>query len=155
MITGNDIRNKDARAETLRRTFNLRSLKTKALTLLIEHGPCCIFSLVAGAVGLPFLNHNPALEMGFALGGAVVGEYIGHRLFHKHEGGQSHMPTWKRYGLSLMFGVASWGAHQILLHDHAAHAASPHEMHSHEDADQKPAHFGPKEWKARKDTLAH
>lgn len=101
----------------------MKSFKTRGLTLLIEHSPCCILSFAAGLVGISFLNHNPMLELGFALGGAVVGERIGHHIFHK---GEHHHHGWKdtarRYGLSLMFGLASWGVHQQFLHNDHHHA---------------------------------
>ena len=140
MIKIEDMDIKQKRADNLKRAFNMSSIKTKALTLLIEHGPCCIFTAVAGFAGLPFLNHNPVLEFGFAMGGAVLGEYIGHRIFH-NKGHQHHnVPHYKRYGLALMFGIASWGAHQILLHDHSAHAHEPHEIHRHDKHDHHDAH---------------
>lgn len=103
----------------LRQHFNLRSLKTKGLTLLIEHGPCCILSAAAGFIGVHGLAHNPMLELGFAVGGAFAGEYIGHRLFHKgkdHGGGRWQGA--RRYALALAFGLASWGVHQKVFHKH-------------------------------------
>ena len=115
--------------KNLKNAFNLRSMGTKALTLTIEHAPCCILSFAAGFVGLPLLNHNPTIELGFALGGAVIGEHIGHKLFSKNH---SHGHGWgskiKRYGLALSFGVASWGVHQTFFHDHQNHDNT----HSHE-----------------------
>lgn len=102
----------------LKLEFNLKAIKTKALTLLIEHGPCCILSFAAGFIGLPFLNHNPMVELGFAFGGAIAGEYIGHKYFEKNH---THKLGWKatvrRYGLSLVFGLASWGVHQVAFHE--------------------------------------
>jgi len=103
---------------------------------LIEHAPCCILSFAAGFIGLPILNHNPIVELGFAFGGAVAGEYIGHKYFVKNH---THKPGWKstvrRYGLSLVFGLASWGVHQAVFHDHA------HDhTHSHALEQQLPAH---------------
>lgn len=107
----------------LRQHFNLRSIKTKGLTLLIEHGPCCILSAAAGFIGVHGLAHNPMLELGFAVGGAFAGEYIGHRLFHKgHDHEKQGTAPWKgkvrRYALALTFGLASWGVHQQLFHKH-------------------------------------
>jgi hypothetical protein len=115
----------------LRLRFNMQSLKTKGLTLLIEHSPCCILSFGAAMIGVPFLRHNPVIELGFAIGGAIVGEHIGHKYFHKHTGahdahGHSHEKEgWRglcvRYGLALTFGLASWGVHQVYFHDHGHH----------------------------------
>lgn len=119
----------------LRQHFNLHSVKTKGLTLLIEHGPCCILSFSAGLIGLPGLNHNPVLELGFALGGAVVGEFAGSRLFHKHAHAHEAMGrTLRRYGLSLLFGVASWGVHQKFMHQDHDHAHPAQETHRHTES---------------------
>jgi hypothetical protein len=117
----------------LKTHFNLRSVKTKGLTLLIEHGPCCILSVAAGFIGLPMLAHNPVLELGFAIGGAFTGEYIGHRLFHrKSEGHKPPVSRWRRYGVALAFGLASWGIHQAVFHKDA-HPHDHHEHHHHHD----------------------
>lgn len=127
--------------------FNINALKSKALTLVIEHAPCCILSLAAASVGLPFLNHNPAIELGFALGGAVIGEHIGHKYLiknHTHaDGWKSHV---KRYGFALAFGVASWGVHQTFFHDHKHDENSPaHTTHScdHSPQDTRPSFASP------------
>lgn len=110
----------------LRTRFNLSAIKTKGLTLLIEHGPCCLLSAAAGFIGVSTFNHNPILELGFALGGAVAGEYLGHKYFAKNcHHGAGWKSTAKRYGLSLMFGLASWGVHQAVFHDHN------HDEHDH------------------------
>lgn len=109
----------------LKQHFNARAFKTKSLTLLIEHGPCCILSFAAGLVGLSGLAHNPLLELCFAFAGALGGEYLGHRLFHRggHDhGGAGSAKTLRRYGLALVFGMASWGVHQAVFHHpHGGH----------------------------------
>lgn len=117
---------------SIQQHFNARTVKTKGLTLLIEHGPCCILSLAAGFVGLPWIAHNPMLELGFAMGGAIIGEYVGHRLFHTHShAADSAARTARRYGLSVLFGLASWGVHQVAFH-------KPHD-HRHETSHFKVA----------------
>lgn len=116
----------------LRMQFNLQAVKTKGLTLMIEHAPCCLLSIVGGLVGVSAFNHNPVLELGFALGGAVVGEYIGHKYFAKNCTHKSDFRTTaKRYGLSLAFGLASWGAHQAFLHDHTGEEKHAHGQQQH------------------------
>jgi hypothetical protein len=122
---------------SVRFQFNINSIKTKGLTLLIEHSPCCLLAFAAGFLGLPLLNHNPAIELGFAVAGAFIGEYIGHNyLFKKSCQSHSHdeglKGRMKRYGLALAFGLASWGLHQAFLHepaDHAGHAHAPAAQH--------------------------
>jgi hypothetical protein len=52
--------------------FSLASVKTKGLTLAIEHAPCCLLSFAAGFIGIAALNHNPVIELGFAIGGAFM-----------------------------------------------------------------------------------
>lgn len=108
--------------------FNMKNMKKKSIAFLIEHSPCCILSFAAGFIGLPMLAHNPPIELCFAIFGAIIGEYIGHRIFHKHDS-CSHdacaRAVIRRYGLSLLIGLASWGAHQTLFHHpaHTHHAA--------------------------------
>lgn len=100
--------------------------KSKGLALLIEHAPCCLLSLLSGLIGIHALNHNPLLEFGFAVGGAIVGEYIGHRYFHgaAEAATGTHVPhfrrhdTLKRYGLALAIGLFTWGLHQQFFHGH-------------------------------------
>ncbi len=110
---------------TLKPSFNLRSLSARGLGLAIEHLPCCILTVVAASIGIPFLSHNPLLELGFAIGGAVTGEYIGHKyIFNKHcaHGGHSHegrKDVAKRYAIALAIGLTTWGAHQALFHKHS------------------------------------
>lgn len=94
--------------------FSLQNLKTKGLSLLIEHSPCCILSFVAGFVGISFLNHNPVIELGFALGGALLGEYIGHKIFHRHT--HCHNNALRRYAIALAIGLVSWALHQVFIH---------------------------------------
>jgi hypothetical protein len=134
--------------KTLRSKFNLSAIKTKGLTLLIEHAPCCILSFAAGFIGISILNHNPILELGFAIGGAIIGEHIGHKYFVKNH---THKPGWKskakRYGASIAFGLASWGVHQAAFHDHNAHGhdTALEQTHQHdcgEHSDQDLPFFG-------------
>lgn len=100
-------------------SFSARNLKSKSIAFLIEHSPCCLLSFAAGFVGLPMLYHNPRIELAFAIVGAVLGEYLGHRWFHKD--GSCHHETcirgvMRRYAFSLLIGLASWGLHQKLFH---------------------------------------
>lgn len=110
---------------TIRPSFNLRSLSARGLGLAIEHLPCCILTVVAASIGIPFLSHNPVLELGFAVGGAMIGEYVGHKyIFNKHcgHGGHSHeerTDTAKRYAIALAIGLTTWGAHQVFFHKHS------------------------------------
>lgn len=95
----------------------LHGMSGKGLGLLIEHLPCCLLSLAAAAIGIPFLNHNSVLELGFAVGGALLGEYIGHRFIFKktcHTGTSAH--GIRRYSLALAIGLVTWGLHQAFLH---------------------------------------
>lgn len=113
--------------------FNASALKTKGLSLLIGHGPCCGLSFVAGLMAIPGFSHNPLIELCFALGGAAAGEYVGHKYFvkeHAHKSGWK--PTAKRYGLSLLFGLAAWGVHQAVFHnhDHDHDHATEHHQHT-------------------------
>lgn len=117
----------------IRPAFNGASIKTKALTLLIEHSPCCLLSVAAGFIGIPGMAHNPAIELALAIGGAIIGETVGHRLFHKKSAesrAEGYKKTLRRYGLSCLFGLASWGVHQTLLHkgsdNHNKHALIEH-----------------------------
>ena len=106
----------------IRSTFKAQNIKTKGLTLLIEHAPCCLLSFAAASLGIEVLNHNPWLELGVAVGGALIGEYIGHKFFHKNcQHDNTLRDNAKRYGLSLLFGLSSWGIHQAVFHDHSTH----------------------------------
>ena len=114
-------------------TFN--RIKKTSLTLTIEHAPCCLLSFGAGFIGIPFMYHNPVLELGFAMGGAMAGEYIGHKYLCRPANEQPFSKKHsivRRYGLSLIFGVASWGAHQVLFHDHG-HEHAHHDNNGHQD----------------------
>lgn len=110
-------------------SFNMASIKTKGVALIIEHAPCCILSVAAGLIGVSSLNHNPVLELGFAVGGAITGEYLGHKYFFKncqHDSVSDKIAVIKRYGIALSFGLLTWGAHQIIFHDHGHHHGHSH-----------------------------
>ena len=121
---------------TLKPTFNLRSLSARGLGLAIEHLPCCILTVVAASIGIPFFSHNPVLELGFAVGGAMIGEYVGHKyIFNKHCGHGDHhhegrKDIAKRYAIALAIGLTTWGAHQAFFHKHS----DTHEVHAAEAA---------------------
>lgn len=110
------------RFSILRPSFNLRSVSARGLGLAIEHLPCCLLTVAASMIGIPFLSHNAALELGFAIGGALIGEYVGHKYFFKKscgDGTHTHSHTARRYAIALAIGLATWGAHQVFLHhDH-------------------------------------
>jgi len=96
------------------------SIKTRGTALIIEHTPCCLLSFAAASIGVSILNHNPILELGFAIGGAIIGEHLGHRYFFKKchlESNSNRITIAKRYGVALAFGLATWGAHQVLFHN--------------------------------------
>ncbi len=119
---------------TIKPSFNLRSISARGLGLAIEHLPCCILTVVAASIGIPFLSHNPVLELGFAVGGAMIGEYVGHKyIFNKHCGHSSHQhegrkDTAKRYAIALAIGLTTWGAHQAFFHKHS----DAHDVHARE-----------------------
>ncbi len=125
----------------LRKHFNVRALTIKGATLLAKEIPCVALAGAAGFIGIPGLSHNPVLELGIALGGAVAGEYVGGKIFKScvHEKGWKAQA--RRYGLSLVFGVATWGLHQKLLHRGHEHEHEHHEHHGHRHgAVAKPAY---------------
>ena len=121
-----------SRLSSLKTSFNLRSLSARSLGLAIEHLPCCILTVVAASIGIPFLSHNPVLELGFAIGGAMIGEYVGHKyIFNRHCGNHSHegrSHTARRYAIALAIGLTTWGAHQMIFHTdrHAEHGHAEH-----------------------------
>lgn len=109
----------DTAAPAAKRRFDRRHLPAKGLALLIEHLPCCILSMVAASIGLPFMRHNPVIELGFAVFGAIFGEWIGHKYFlknHTHDHGLR--ATFMRYGFALSLGLTTWWLHQIFFHHH-------------------------------------
>jgi hypothetical protein len=116
--------------------FNWASFKSKSLTLLIEHSPCCLLSFASGFLGVSVLNHNPVLELGFALSGALIGDHIGHKYFNQDccKDDKKSENKLRRYALALSFGLASWGAHQMFFHDHdEVNAGSPDAaIHQHD-----------------------
>lgn len=115
----------------LRSIFNWHGMSGKAIALVLEHLPCCLLSVAAAAVGIPFLNHNTLLELGFAIGGAIAGEYIGHKyIFKKYCADHTAEPAARRYAIALAIGLTTWGAHQIFLHEPAERHASAHD-HGH------------------------
>lgn len=120
----------------LKPTFNIRSLSARGLGLAIEHLPCCLLTVVAASIGIPFLSHNPALELGFAVGGAMIGEYIGHKyIFNKQcahggHGHESRKDTAKRYAIALAIGLTTWGAHQAFFHKPSEHNHHEHAAHA-------------------------
>ncbi len=116
--------------KSLSRIFNWHGMSGKAIALVLEHLPCCLLSIGAAAVGIPFLNHNTYLELGFAIGGAIAGEYIGHKyIFKKHCDGHAATPAGRRYAIALAIGLTTWGAHQVFLHEPAERHAH-HETHA-------------------------
>lgn len=110
--------------------LNWRQVKTKSIAFIIEHSPCCLLSFAAGFIGLPMLYHNPRIELAFAIFGAVFGEWLGHRLFHKHDSCHHDTcirGTLRRYAISLLIGLASWGLHQQLFHHRHDHEVGVHQ----------------------------
>lgn len=105
----------------------MANFRNKAITQVIEHLPCCLLSAGAGLIGLSALNHNPMLELGFALGGAIAGEHIGHNLAKKfnweHDCGgplasKKIIGIPKDYLIAISIGLITWGGHQVFFHDH-------------------------------------
>lgn len=121
--------------------FTFATLRNKAFTQIIEHTPCCILAASAGAIGIPALSHNPVLELGFALGGAIAGEHIGHSLakkFNWHHACGGPLASKRIFGIpkdyivALSIGLATWGGHQALFHDHGDHHhQAVKEIHDH------------------------
>ncbi|MES2729627.1 MAG: hypothetical protein V4621_05970 [Pseudomonadota bacterium] len=101
-------------------TFSRRwaVIKSRSLALLIEHMPCCLLTAVAASVGLPLLRHNPPLEFAFAIGGAMIGEFIGHRYILQHDHPETKAHRGQRYMIALAIGLITWGLHQLLFHKH-------------------------------------
>jgi hypothetical protein len=94
------------------------TFRARGLALMIEHAPCCLLTAIAATIGLPLLNHNPVIELGFAIGGAMIGEYVGHRYILRHTCPETHAHTVQRYAIALAIGLITWGLHQILFHQH-------------------------------------
>ncbi len=118
--------------QNLAKYFNVQNAKGKALAFTLEHSPCCLLSVAGSALGIQVLNHNPHIELAFAIGGAVTGEYIGHRFFcagHHRKIGQ----TIKSYGIALAFGLATWSIHQEVFHDHEQGETAHHRHDAQED----------------------
>lgn len=96
--------------------------RRRGVALVLEHMPCCILSFVAGFVGVSVLHHNPVLELGFAIGGALVGEKLAHKFFLTQENcpcddnHNSDNYKIKGYSLAIAIGVSSWAIHQVLVH---------------------------------------
>lgn len=126
---------------SIKSSFNLRSLSARGLGLAIEHLPCCILTVIAASIGIPFLRHNPAIELGFAVGGALIGEYVGHKyIFNKRcvHPGHSHETRRHaagRYALALAIGLSTWGLHQAFFHKHP-HEQDPRAMREAAHAQQ-------------------
>lgn len=106
--------------------LRLRNLSARGLGLAIEHLPCCILTVIAASIGIPFLSHNPVIELGFAIGGAFVGEYIGHKFIFKHHcngdachRAESRRHMLSRYVIALAIGLSTWAAHQVVFHHHS------------------------------------
>ena len=95
-----------------------KHLGARALALIIEHTPCCLLTILAASIGLPLLRHNPLIEFGFAIGGALVGEYIGHRYILRHTHPETPAHKRQRYMIALAIGLTTWAIHQILFHQH-------------------------------------
>lgn len=114
--------------------------KSKLISLCIEHLPCCLLSAMAGFLSIPWFNHNPLIELGFAVGGALIGEYIGHRIFCAHDHKQTARKTLLRYAFALAIGIASWGVHQVLFHDHSGHNNVKSDIHATPMTDQNDQH---------------
>ena len=125
------------------------SVRKNIFTTFLKEMPCLTLAIVGATVGMGFLSHNPVIEFGIAIVGAIVGETIAHKIFkpschdrhncatHAHKSWRDEMV--KRYGLALLFGVLTWGVHQYVLHennDAQAHintvpVIESHQSHSH------------------------
>lgn len=119
---------------TVRNKMRLPALKQGAVTLIIEHSPCCLLAFVAGFAGIAFLNHNPLIELGFALGGALIGKKIGQRYFHAICcSNAENLPfiglTARQVMIALSIGLLSWGAHQMLVHGGIFYQFAEHTPH--------------------------
>ena len=116
---------------TLKYKCRPAALKQSGLTLVIEHSPCCLLAFVAGFIGISFLYHNPVLELGFAMGGAVIGKRIGQKYFQTQCCDDTRpLPyiglTVKDCGFAFVFGGISWALHQILVHGEITLHMLPH-----------------------------
>ena len=103
----------------LRATYNPQSVKKNLFMLALKEVPCQLLTLSAGflAVSSHFV-HNPRLELGIAIGASFAGEYVGDKIWHARKGApqRSAVQNAKRYGLSLVFGLAVWYGHQEIFH---------------------------------------
>lgn len=125
---------------SVRDAFNLQSLKSVGLRLLVKEMPCLGLSLIS-AVTISSFSHDPRLEIAVALGVAVGFEHIEHKYFPHIKpliSGTGLVAMVKRYGLAIGIGLAAWGLHHTLLHDHDKHDASEHAMRLCEDPKQYP-----------------
>lgn len=97
---------------------DIGTLTTRGVTLVASHIPCCGVAFGMAATGMA-VTHNPTIELALAVGGAIAGDEIGHRIFKAKccvENGTKSLI--KRYGIAACIGVASWGVHQAYFHDH-------------------------------------
>lgn len=84
-------------------------------------------------LGLPFLQHNIALEFGLIISTAVASEAIGHKIFECTKEKESKLAVMKRYGISLAFGLATWPIHHAIFHTHDDGNHDHHHEHEHHD----------------------
>lgn len=106
---------------------NWHVIRKNVFTTVLKEAPCLGLAVVGATIGMGILAHNPRIELGIAILGAIVGETIAHKILkpscHDRHDCSKHAPqSWrhemvKRYSLALIFGILTWGGHQYLLHD--------------------------------------
>lgn len=118
--------------KTLTRHFTLSNMRRYGVPFMIQHAFCCFLPILGAVLGASIPGvHNPFLELGLALGGAVLGVQIDKALHHKnlhdcecHEEGEKvkqnpFMRLLKTYGLPLIFAFGVWAIHIAVFHgDH-------------------------------------
>tara|TARA_Y100001001_G_C7983057_1_gene300098 strand:+ start:1092 stop:1529 length:438 start_codon:yes stop_codon:yes gene_type:complete len=107
---------------------------------MLQHTFCCFLPILGAVLGAAIPGvHNPFLELGLALGGAVLGVQVD-KLLHKkkmhdcacHESdadivnvSQENHARFKglvkAYGLPLIFALGVWAIHLVAVHGNHGH----------------------------------
>ena len=135
--------------------FTVATLGGKTAPYLLKEIPCLAFSSAATVFGIPFINHNPGLELATSLTTAVGIEYLSHKAPHllpkfmrpKDASAPEKTEAEKKalglplhaWGMALAFSLASWGIHQEVFHDHG-HDHGHHHKHENEDHENNAVH---------------
>lgn len=132
----------------LKESFNLKACRRTLMAIGIKEIPCLLLTFGGAAIGLSFLNHNPAIELGMALAISFGSEYVAENyLFKKDKCCDVHPNEKKIFGLTprsflfaLTIGVATWWAHGVLLHDDDKNHVQNHIEREHQHAEHDHGH---------------